>query len=268
MTIIEANRRSLRSTLHDYREYGTLLYFLAMRDIRLRYRQTWLGVAWAILQPLLPMLILGAVFSRVLHGTTDIPYTLYVLSGLAPWTFVASAINAGSPTFVNNFNLLNKVYFPRAILPAAAVSATALDGLVGTAAAIAFAWWSGFLPRWEWLLLPLIYGLAVILAMAATLLAASLMTLFRDMKNVVPFGVQIWMYASPVLYPLPLVPEPLRMLAGFNPMTGVLELFRSALLGTALNNTLLAQSALGLLVLIVAAFLVFESLEADLAERV
>ncbi len=269
MTVISRSGTPLGAGIGEYGRYGTLFVFLALRDIRLRYRQTMLGVVWAVLQPLLPMLIFAAVFARLLGVETgDVPYPLFVFSGLAPWMFVANAVTAASPAFVNNFTLLNKVYFPRAILPGAAVAATALDGVVAVAAVLALSIWYGFTPALSWLLLPLVGAVAMLLAMGAGLAAASLTAVFRDMKNVVPFLVQVWMYASPVLYPMHLFPRRLRAAAGFNPMAGVLEAFRACLFHVAPDWTIIAQSAAATVVLAGVAVWLFHSLEADLAERV
>jgi lipopolysaccharide transport system permease protein len=267
--VIQPSSMPLADKLGEYRHYGTLFWFLARRDIQLRYRQTMLGIVWAVLQPLLPMLIFVAVFARLLKlETGEIPYPLFVLSGLAPWTFVANAVNSASPTFVNNYSLLNKVYFPRAILPAAAVAAAALDGLVGGVVVLAVSLWYGVGPSLWWLLIPLPAGATAALAMAAGVTVASLTAVFRDVKNVVPFLVQVWMFSTPVFYPVQLVPGSLRPLAGFNPMTGILEAFRSCLLGAAPDWLLVGQSAVATVILAAVALGVFDALEADLAERV
>lgn len=256
------------SSIGEYRSSGTLFLFLALRDIRLRYRQTALGVGWAVLQPLLPMLIFAAVFSRLHVATAGIPYPLYVFSGFAPWIFIGNAVTVASPTFINNFAMINKIYFPRAVLPMAVVAALALDGVVAVAAVLGVSTWYGYGPVWSWALLPLVGMAAVVMAMAAGVAAASLTAVLRDLKNAVPFVVQLWMYGSPVLYPIEWIPAPLRRVAGFNPVTGVLEAFRSCLFGTAPRWVLIAQSSVAMLVLIAGAAELFHWLEADLAERV
>jgi len=268
VTVIDESGRSLRSSIAEYRSCGTLFLFLALRDIRLRYRQTVLGVGWAILQPLLPMLIFAAVFSRLHVATAGIPYPLYVFSGFAPWIFIGNAVTGASPTFVNNFAMINKIYFPRAVLPMAVVAALALDGTVAVAAVLALSVWYGYGPFWTWMLVPMAGIAAVVVAMAAGVAAASLTAVLRDIKNAVPFLVQVWMYASPVLYPVEWIPAPLRRIAGFNPVAGVLEAFRSCLFGTAPDWGLMAQSGVSILVFIAGAAALFHHLEGDLAERV
>lgn len=268
MTVIEPSGRTLASSIGEYRRSGTLFLFLALRDVRLRYRQTALGVGWAVLQPLLPMLIFGAVFSRFHFQTGGIPYPLFVFSGFAPWIFIGSAVTNASPTFVNNFEMINKIYFPRAVLPMAVVAALTLDGAVAVVCVLALSSWYGYGPIWTWLLVPVIGMIAVVVAMAAAVAAASLTAVLRDIKNAIPSLVQLWMYASPVLYPVEWIPVPLRRYAGFNPITGLLEAFRACLFGTAPDWTIIAQSGVSILVLIVLAVGIFHRLEADLAERV
>jgi lipopolysaccharide transport system permease protein len=268
VTVIDQSGRTLSSSLAEYRGSGTLFLFLTLRDIRLRYRQTALGVGWAVLQPLLPMLIFGAIFSRLHFQTGGIPYPLFVFSGFAPWIFIANSVISASPTFVNNFEMINKIYFPRAVLPMAEVAALTLDGAVAGVAVLALSAWYGYGPVWSWLLLPAVGMVAVVLAMAAGVAAASLTAVLRDIRNAVPFLVQLWMYASPVLYPVEWIPAPLRRFAGFNPVTGVLTAFRACLFGTAPDWGILAQSGVSLLILMVAAMAIFHRLEADLAERV
>lgn len=245
-----------------------LLYRLAIRDLRLRYRHTFLGAGWAILQPLLPMLIFGAVFSRLRLDTGGPPYPLFVFSGLAVWTFVGNSVTSASPTFLNNFDMINKIYFPRAVLPLAIVAALTLDGLVAVAAVLPVTLWYGYGPVWSWLLVPAVGAVAVAVAMAAAVMAATLTTLLRDLKNAVPFLVQLWMYASPVLYPVAWMPPAIRRWAGWNPVAGILEAFRVCLFGTVPDWGLLAQSAAAIALLMAAAVWVFQRLDADLAERV
>jgi lipopolysaccharide transport system permease protein len=268
LTLIEPTGRTLRSRIAEYRGSGTLLRLLALRDIRLRYRQTALGIGWAVLQPLLPMLIFAAVFSRLHFDTGGIPYPLFVFSGFAPWIFIGNAVTNASPTFVNNFEMINKVYFPRAVLPMAVVAALALDGAVAVLCAVALSAWYGYGPVWSWLLLPLVGMVAVMVAMAAAVAAASLTAVLRDIKNAIPFLVQLWMYASPVLYPVEWIPSALRRFAGFNPITGLLTAFRACLFGVAPDWEILAQSGISIVMLMVAAVEIFRRLEADLAERI
>jgi lipopolysaccharide transport system permease protein len=181
LTVIDPSGVPLFHKIAEYRRCWTLFLFLALRDITLRYRQTLLGVVWAVLQPLLPVAIFTVVFARVLRPSTGgIPYWLFVLVGFAPWTFFASAINSAGTTFINNQGLLNKVYFPRAILPGAAVAACLVDLSVTGLCVVALVAWHGYWPTAQWLLVPVIVFMTTALAMSVGLALASLMALFRD----------------------------------------------------------------------------------------
>jgi lipopolysaccharide transport system permease protein len=269
LTVIDPSGAPLFRKIAEYRQYRTLFVFLTMRDITLRYRQTVLGVMWAILQPLLPMVVFTAIFARTLRPTTGgVPYWLFVLAGMAPWTFFASAINTAGNTFAANHNLLNKVYFPRAILPAAAVAACLLDLVVTGALLLLLAPWWGYRPTIAWLLLPVIGLIATGFAMAVGLALASLMALYRDVRYVMPLLVQLWMFSTPVMYPIALLPQHLQPFVGLNPMAGLVEALRSCLFQTPPDWHLLALSALSALAIGGAAAFLFHRLEADLAERV
>jgi lipopolysaccharide transport system permease protein len=269
VTVIDSLGVPLQRKVGEYRHYRTLFVFLALRDIALRYRQTLLGVLWAVLQPLMPMLIFTVIFARVLRPATGgVPYWLFVLAGMAPWSFFANAINLSGVTFANNHNLLNKVYFPRAILPAAAVAACVLDYLVTSVFVLALVAWRGYQPNVAWLLLPLIGLITAGLALAVGLALASLMAMYRDVKHVLPFLVQLWMFATPLMYPVNLLPAAVRPVAGLNPMAGVVEALRACLFGAVPDPALLALSALSGVLIALAAAMLFHRLEAELAERV
>lgn len=268
LTIIDHSGVPILQKLTEYRRYRTLFIILALRDITLRYRRTVLGIFWAVLQPLLPMAIFTVVFARVLRpSTAGVPYWLFVLAGMAPWTFFANAINTSGPTFASNQGLLNKVYFPRAILPGAAVAACSLDYAVMSVLLLGLASWRGYRPNIEWLLLPVIAVITAGLAMSVGLALASLMAVYRDVKHVLPFLVQIWMFATPIMYPVILVPQQVRWAIGLNPMAGVIEALRSCLFGTPPDWNLLILSGLSAVAIALAAAFLFHRLEADLAER-
>lgn len=269
VTVIDPSGTSVGRKIGEYRQYVTLFLFLTLRDITLRYRQTVLGVLWAILQPILPMLIFTVVFARVLRPETGgIPYSLFALAGLAPWTFFANAITASGSAFITNHNLLNKVYFPRAILPAASVAACLVDWLVVGVFVLALVLWRGYRPTTEWFIIPLVMALTITLAMVVGLALASLMAMYRDVKHVLPFVVQLWMYATPVVYPAKLLPQRFHWAIGLNPMTAVVEAFRSCLFGTPVDWHLMAVSGISAALIGLFALVLFNRLEADLAERV
>lgn len=269
LTVIDQSGVPLVRKIAEYRRYRTLFIFLALRDITLRYRQTLLGVLWTVLQPLLPMVIFTAVFTRVLRPSTGgVPYWLFVLAGMAPWTFFANAINSSGATFASNHGLLNKVYFPRAILPGAAVAACLLDYAVMGVFLLGLASWWGYRPTVEWMLLPVIVFISTGLAMSVGLAVASLMAIYRDVKHVLPFVVQVWMFATPIMYPVNLLPQPVRPFIGLNPMAGLIEALRSCLFGTLPDWNLLLLSGLSTAAIGLAAVFLFDRMEADLAERV
>jgi len=267
--IIESSGISLVERVKEYRRYGTLFLFLAIRDIRLRYRQTFLGLLWSVLQPLVPMVIFTLVFSRLLRPETDgVPYYLFALGGLTPWMFFANSINAAGATFVQNANLLNKVYFPRAIMPAAAIAAYVLDWLIATIILSIFLTRAGYSPSLVWLCLPLIIVFAAIVAVGVGVAVASLSAVYRDVKHALPFVVQVWMYATPVVYPIKLVSKRLQWVLAMNPMTGVVEATRACLFGLGVDWPLLSISMASALLILAAATALFHKVEADLAERV
>jgi lipopolysaccharide transport system permease protein len=269
LTVIDPAGVSAFRKIAEYRRYRTLFVILALKDVMLRYRQTLLGVVWAVIQPLLPMAIFTVVFARVLRPATGgVPYWLFVLAGMAPWSFFAGAINLAGATFTNNHGLLNKVYFPRAILPGAAVAACLLDFMVTGLFLAGLVTWRGYRPTVEWLLLPVIVLMTTGLAMSVGLALASLMAIYRDVKHVLPFLVQLWMFATPIFYPTSLLPQTVRRAVGLNPMAGIVEALRSCLFGTAPEWNLLALSALSMVAIAFTAAFLFHRLEADLAERV
>lgn len=269
-TIIEGGRRlSVSAVLTEYLEFGSLTRHLILRDIRLRYKHASLGALWVILQPLLPMLIFAAVFARVLRPSTGgVPYSLYALAGLVPWSFFSSSVSQGSMAFVSSSNLLTKVYFPRAILPASAILGSSLDFAIGGALLCAYSIWNGYLPRLTWLALPLFALQAILLAFLVSVGLATLTALYRDTKHAMQFLLQLWLYASPVAYSTSIVPSQYRWLFGLNPMTGVLMGFRWALLGNPVEPSLYWTSLATSLAIGIGSFLLFRHFEQIVAERV
>jgi lipopolysaccharide transport system permease protein len=230
----------LRLNLKDIWEYRELLYFLVWRDIKVRYKQTALGAAWAVLQPLLTMLVFTVFFGRLAKVPSDgIPYPVFSYTALLPWQLFAFALTESSNSLVTNKNLLTKVYFPRLIVPMASVFAGLVDfglafvlllGLMviyHVTPTLAIAW------------LPVFLLLTVATALSVGLWLSALNVKFRDVRYLIPFLTQFWMFATPVAYPSSLVPEPWREWYGLNPMSGVVEGFRWALLGKAGNPGLL-----------------------------
>jgi lipopolysaccharide transport system permease protein len=229
--VIEAGRGARRywSDLWLYRE---LLYFLAWRDIVVRYKQTAIGLAWALLQPLLLMVILTFVFGRLAKLPSEgVPYALLVLCGLLPWYFFAQAFGNASNSLIGNANMVSKIYFPRMIIPLSAVIVCLVDFAITFGLLILFALISGVFPDWRIIALPGFLLLAIATAVGAGLWIAALNVKYRDFRYIVPFLVQAGMYISPVGFKSALVPENWRIVYALNPMVGVIEGFRWSLLG-------------------------------------
>lgn len=213
-------------------QYRELLGFLIWRDIKVRYKQTLIGAAWVLLQPLLTMVILTIVFGRFAGMPSDgLPYPLFAFAALLPWTYVAQSVTWGGSSLVRNAKLISKVYFPRLIIPVASVATPLVDLGLSFAALVGLMAWYGVAPTWRVLAIPAFLLLAVLTAMAASLCLSALNVRYRDVGYAIPFLIQMWMYASPVAYPVNLVPDRWRLLYGLNPIAGVIQGFRWALLG-------------------------------------
>ena len=234
LTEISQGGRSLRSDLREIWLYRDLLFLLTSRDVTLRYKQSTLGVAWAVLQPLILMATFSIVFGRFAKLPSDgYPYPLFVLCALLPWQYFSRSVSGSSSSLVSSASLVTKVYFPRLILP---ISKT-LSGLVDLGVSFlllgcVLAWYR-VMPGWQLVLLPVFVAIAMVTALAVGLWLTALNVRYRDIGLIVPFLVQIWMYASPIAYSMNLVPQHWRWIYSLNPLVGVVEGFRWALLGKA-----------------------------------
>jgi lipopolysaccharide transport system permease protein len=229
--IIEAGR-SERQYWRDLWRYRELFYFLAWRDILVRYKQTVIGVAWAILRPFITMIVLTIVFKRIAKlDSGAAPYAVMVFAGLLPWQFFATALSESSNSLIGNANLISKVYFPRLIVPAGSVITSFVDFLISGAILVGLMAWYQFWPDWRILTLPLFVIIAFAASMGAGLWLAALNVKYRDFRYVVPFIVQFGLYISPVGFSTAEVPERWRFLYSLNPMVGVIDGFRWAILG-------------------------------------
>ena len=265
--VIRAEEEGVQLNLGDLRAYRELLYFLTWRDIKVRYKQTLMGVAWVVVQPLLTMLIFTLVFTRFVRLEEGaIPYPLFAYAGLLLWTFFSVSVTSGTGSLISNTSLVTKVYFPRAFIPAAAVGAGLVDFLVGAVPLAALAAYYGVRVTWGLLLAPVFVLLAAATALAVGLISAALTVRYRDLRHALPFLLQLWMFASPVIYPSGLVPARWRWLLAANPLTGVLEGFRAAITGTAFDWPLVAVPAAAAPVLLCVAFYVFRRLEDTFAD--
>jgi lipopolysaccharide transport system permease protein len=256
--------------LRDFVRYRELLYFLTLRDIKLRYKQTALGIAWTVLQPLFTMAVFTVFFGNLGGLPSDgKPYALFVLVALLPWQLFAYALTQSSNSLVNEQRLITKVYFPRLIVPVASV----LSGLVDLGVALVLVLIGmavfGVAPTWAAVTLPAFILFALLTALAVGLWLSALNVQYRDVRYTIPFLTQFWMFASPVAYPARLVPEAYRPLYGLNPMAGVIEGFRWALLGTdAPDWGLMAVSAAVVATLLVGGGLYFRRMEKTFADVV
>jgi lipopolysaccharide transport system permease protein len=213
-------------------QYRELLYFLVWRDVKVRYKQAAIGIGWAILQPLLTMVLFTVVFGNFARIPSDgLPYPVFAYTALLPWTYFAQALSRSGISLVSNANLITKVYFPRLMIPLAAAVAPLVDFLFSFGVLLGLMGWFGITPTWRVLALPLYVLFAIMTALTMALWLAPLNVKYRDVGHTIPFLIQFWMYASPVVYPVSLVPEQWRLLYSLNPMVGVIEGFRWALLG-------------------------------------
>jgi lipopolysaccharide transport system permease protein len=240
---IEPAARRVSLDLRELLVYRELLFFLAWRDVKVRYKQTALGVAWAVLQPLLAMVLFTLVFGRLAKVPSDgIPYPLFSYAALLPWTFFSNAVTTSGTSVVGSAQLITKVYFPRLIIPGAAVAATLVDFAIalGLLAVLMMVYGAGVGPG-VLLMLPLVL-LTVILALGVGAWTAAMTVRYRDFRHALPFAMQLWLFATPVIYPASLVPSAWRPLLMLNPLTGIIEGYRAALFGRPLDLASLALS--------------------------
>lgn len=253
--------------LKEVWQYRELLYFLTWRDIKLRYKQTALGAIWAIIQPLLPMVIFTLFFGQLAHVPSNgIAYSLFAYAGLLPWTYFSNAVSNSSSSVVANTNLVTKVYFPRMLIPLSGVLAALVDFFIASSVLIAMMIWYRVPLSFSQVWVPLILLTTTLLAAGTGMLFAALNVRFRDIRFVLPFFVQFWMFATPVIYPASLVPAKWRWLLALNPMAGLVEGFRSALFGTALEWRMLAISTLAAALLLVYSAYFFRRAERTFAD--
>ena len=269
LTIIEPNRLLRNLELGELWRHRELLFFMIWRDVMIRYKQTIIGVTWAILQPVLTTAVFTVIFSNFAKfDTSDIPYPLFALSGVMMWLFVHTSITTASNSFVANTNLVTKVYFPRLILPVAATFAALTDLIFSVAIVILLMLYFGVMPTVQIVAAPLFLILAILLAGSLGTLFSALNVRFRDVKFALPFLLQIWMIASPIFYPSGLLTEKWRLVFAINPMTGILEGMRSSLFGTKFDWQVIGVSCVSIAVIAVISILVFKWMEDDFADIV
>jgi lipopolysaccharide transport system permease protein len=255
--------------LKDLWEYRELLYFLTWRDIKVRYKQTALGAAWAVIQPLLTTAAFSVFFGGLARMPSDgIPYPLFTYAALLPWGFFSNALGAASNSLVGSANLISKVYFPRLVIPLSSVLSGLVDFAVAFLVLVGMVAYFGLSLSPTILLFPLFLALALVAALGVGLWLSALNVQYRDVRYVLPFLSQLWLLATPVAYPSSLLAEPWRTLYGLNPMVGVVEGFRWALLGSAAPGPMTLASGLAAVGLLVGGAFYFRRMERTYADLV
>jgi len=256
--------------LHELWDYRDLLYFLIWRDVKVRYKQTAIGVIWAIVQPLVTMLIFTVVFRKFANVPSDgLPYSVFAYTALLPWNLFAGALTRSSTSVVGEAHLISKVYFPRLIVPLSATISGLIDFVVAFVILLTMMMWFGIFPTWAVLSLPLFLLLALSTALAVGLWLSALNVKYRDVGHTIPLLTQLWMFASPVAYPISLVPSEWRLLYSINPMVGVIEGFRWSLLGKEQPDFLvIAVSATVVMAILFSGVFYFKRMERTFADIV
>lgn len=256
--------------LRDLWEYRELLYFLVWRDVKVRYKQTFLGVAWAVLQPTLTMIVFSIFFGNLARVPSDgIPYPVFAYTALLPWQLFAYALTQSGNSLVANQHLITKVYFPRLVIPIAAILAGLVDFAVAFLVLLGMLFYFGIMPSGAILTLPLFVLFALTTALAVGLWLAALNVEYRDVRYLIPFLAQIWLFATPIVYPTSLIPSEWRLWYSLNPMVGVVEGFRWALLGKAEPVGTLALVSFGVvIILLVSGLAYFRRMEKTFADVV
>jgi lipopolysaccharide transport system permease protein len=273
LLVLRPRRGWAALNLRELWRYRELLWFLALRDVQVRYKQTALGAAWALIQPLFTMLVFTLFFGRLGGMEKDLPpgmpYMVFVLAAILPWQLFSFALTQSSTSLVNNRNLITKVYFPRLLVPLAPLLCGLVDFAISFVLLIVLMLGFGVVPGLPVLTLPLFLLLALLTSLAVGLWLSALNAVYRDVQYTLPFLAQIWLFASPVAYSSGIVPERWRWLYGLNPMAGVVDGFRWALLGTGeLSLPLLAASSASVLVLLVGGLYYFRSMETYFADLI
>jgi len=251
-------------------QFRELLYFLSWRDVKVRYKQTALGAAWAILQPLLTMLVFSVFFGKLAKMPSDgIPYPIFAYAALVPWTFFANGITQSSNSLVQSANLLKKVYFPRLIVPISSVLSGVVDFMFSFIVLAGLMLYYSYLPTVNILWLPAFFLLAFVTALGVGVLLSAINVQFRDVRYTVPFITQFWLFATPIAYPSSLLSEPWRTMYGVNPMVGVIEGFRWVLLGSeAVSGPMILLSSAVACTLLLSGLFYFRRMERSFADVV
>ena len=256
--------------LHEVWAYRELLYFLVWRDVKVHYKQTAIGVGWTILQPLLTMVVFTMIFGHFAKVPSDgVPYPVFTYAALLPWNLFSGGLNRCTLSLVGSANLITKIYFPRLIVPVSSVISGTIDFAISFVFLLGIMLWYHVVPSWGALALPIFFLLAVVTALAVGLWLSAINVRYRDVGQAIPFLIQVWTFLSPVAYPVSLVPEKWRLLYSLNPMVGVIEGFRWALLGKESPDFLaIAISSVVVLVALMGGLFYFKRVERTFADVV
>ena len=269
--IVQASRGLRLVDLAEVWRWRELFVALIVRDVTVRYKQTAVGIAWVVLQPLAMVAVFTLLFGNIGGVPTGgIPYPLFAFAGMLPWQLFSKALIDGSNSLANNRALVTKVYFPRVLLPAAAAFAGIVDFAIILAILVCMMAWFGFTPRWPIALLPLLVLLALLTSLGVALWLSALNVLYRDVQFVLPFLAQIWLFMTPVFYPSSVIPERWRLLYALNPMVTVTESFRWAFLGgeTVPEPAMLAVSTVIVILVLLSGLAYFRHVERQMADRI
>jgi lipopolysaccharide transport system permease protein len=268
VVLIQPRNRWFDFDLASIYHYRELLYFLTWRDVKVRYKQAAIGVAWVVLQPLLTMIVFTVIFGQFAKMPSDgLPYPIFTFAALLPWNYFSQAISRSGTSLVSNANLISKVYFPRLIVPISGALGPVVDFAISFVILLGMMAWYGIAPNWGVLALPFFLLLSFLTALATCLYLSALNVKYRDVGHAIPFLVQFWMYASPVVYSVNLIPQRWRLLYSLNPMVGVIEGFRWALLGKELPQfSSIAVSTLTVMALLFGGLIYFRRTERTFAD--
>ena len=263
----DAQASSTAFNLHDIWAYRELLYFLTWRDIKVKYKQTAMGAAWAIIQPLFMVIVFAVFFGLFMQVPTDnMPHLVFFYCGLMPWIFFSTALGMCSNSLINNTNLITKIYFPRTIIPLSTIGAGLPDLLITVAILFSIMFYYGYAPTWHLLMLPVMLLLMMWLATGFGIWLAAMTVRFRDIRHALPFVIQLWFFTTPIVYPLSVVPQKWHWAMYLNPMTGIIEGVRSAIAGRNFNWTAIEISAGIALAIFMASIYAFRRLEKSFAD--
>lgn len=255
--------------LKEIWEYRELLQTFVVRDIKVRYKQTALGAAWAVIQPLFMMVVFTLFFGKLAKIPSEgIPYPIFSYAALLPWTLFAEGLSRSTNSMISNAGIMTKVYFPRLILPISGVVSPLVDFAIAFVILLGMMLYFGFYPTVNIIWLPAFILLAIATSLGVGLWLSALNVQYRDFQYTVPFLIQIWLFASPVVYPSSLLPEPYRMIYGLNPMAGVIEGFRWALLGTTPPSSLILVSVVAVVTILISGAFYFRRMEKTFADVV